>query len=233
MEVLVVLLVSFVLLRGVGLLGVERLSSWRNAGLGALAIMFLVTSTAHFNAMKHDLAAMMPDPLPNGLWTIYLTGVFEIAGAIGLLVPRTRRLAGIGLMLLLVAVFLPALNRRRRAPVAGRRPAGEVFASASTPATGEGRATARSWRRAKGRSGQIGLPEGGKMGLRGMTDLRILGQRPEEVTREVKRNRLAKALRAARKRRSGQRSAAAWETKRHAGRLAKLLKSVPIPRRSP
>ncbi len=110
MEVLTVLLVSFVLLRGVGLLGIERLSNWRNAGLGALAIMFLVTSTAHFNAMKHDLAAMMPEPLPDGLWIIYLTGIFEIAGAIGLLIPRTRKLAGIGLVLMLVAVFPANVN---------------------------------------------------------------------------------------------------------------------------
>lgn len=110
MEILVVLLVSFVLLRGVGLLGVEWLSTWRNAGLGALAIMFLVTSTAHFNAMKYDLAAMMPEPLPDGLWIIYLTGLFEIAGAIGLLIPKTRKLAGIGLILMLIAVFPANVN---------------------------------------------------------------------------------------------------------------------------
>jgi uncharacterized membrane protein len=105
-----VLMISFILLRGVGWLGVERLSSWRAAGLGALAIMFLVTSTAHFTGMKYDLAAMMPEPLPNDLWIIYLTGVLEIAGAIGLLIPRTRRLAGIGLVLLMVAVFPANVN---------------------------------------------------------------------------------------------------------------------------
>src|SRR5918998_3860500 len=110
MEVLVVLLVSFALLRGVGYLGVRRLSSWRDAGLGALAIMFLFTSTAHFSGMKHDLAAMMPGPLPDGLWIIYLTGLFEIAGAVGLLVPRTRRLAGVLLVLLLVALFPANVN---------------------------------------------------------------------------------------------------------------------------
>jgi uncharacterized membrane protein len=48
---------------------------------------------------------MIPPPLPNDLWVIYLSGVFEIAGAIGLLIPRTRRLAGICLMLLLVSLF--------------------------------------------------------------------------------------------------------------------------------
>ena len=92
------------------MLGVKRLSSWRHAGLGALAIMFLFTSTAHFSGMKHDLAAMMPEPLPDGLWIIYLTGAFEIAGAIGLLVPRTRRLAGICLVLLLIAQFPANVN---------------------------------------------------------------------------------------------------------------------------
>ena len=110
MEVLVVLLVSFVLLRGLGALGVKRLASWRDAGLGALAIMFVFTSTAHFSGMKYDLAAMMPEPLPDGLWIIYLTGVFEIAGAVGLLVPRTRRLAGICLVLLLMAQFPANVN---------------------------------------------------------------------------------------------------------------------------
>lgn len=110
MEVLFVLAGSFVVLRGVGWLGIDRLDSWRSAGLGALAIMFLFTSTAHFTGMKHDLAAMMPEPLPDGLWMIYLTGFFEIAGAVGLLVPRTRRLAGICLVLMLIAVFPANVN---------------------------------------------------------------------------------------------------------------------------
>ena len=102
---LFVLVISFLILRGIGLLGIELLSSWRVAGRGALVIMFLFTGTSHFTSMKYDLAAMIPAPLPNGLWVIYLTGLFEIAGAIGLLIPRTRKLAGICLVLLLVALF--------------------------------------------------------------------------------------------------------------------------------
>ena len=107
---LFVLVASFIILRGVGLLGVKRLSSWREAGRGALVIMFLFTGTSHFTSMKYDLAAMIPDPLPDGLWIIYLTGVFEIAGAIGLLLPQTRGLAGICLVLLLVAMFSANVN---------------------------------------------------------------------------------------------------------------------------
>jgi uncharacterized membrane protein len=102
---LLVLVTSFVVLRGVGWLGVERLSTWRAAGRGALVVMFVFTGASHFTGMKHDFAAMIPPPLPNGLWVIYLSGLFEIAGAVGLLVPRTRRLAGVCLVLLLVALF--------------------------------------------------------------------------------------------------------------------------------
>ena len=100
-----VLVVSFLVLRGDGWLGVKQLSSWRNAGRLALVIMFLFTGTFHFTSMKYDFAAMIPAPLPNDLWVIYLTGVLEIVGALGLLIPRTRKLAGIYLVLLLVALF--------------------------------------------------------------------------------------------------------------------------------
>ncbi len=120
---LFVLLASFVILRGVGLLGVERLSSWRGAGRGALVIMFLFTGTSHFTSMKYDFAAMIPDPLPDGLWVIYLTGVFEIAGAVGLLLPQTRKLAGICLVLLLVAMFSANVNAAlNEIPLSGQDP---------------------------------------------------------------------------------------------------------------
>ena len=120
---LFVLLASFIILRGVGLLGVERLSSWRGAGRGALVIMFVFTGTSHFTSMKYDFAAMIPDPLPDGLWVIYLTGVFEIAGAIGLLIPQTRRLAGICLVLLLVAMFSANVNAAlNQIPLGGQDP---------------------------------------------------------------------------------------------------------------
>jgi uncharacterized membrane protein len=100
-----VLVASLLVLRGIGWLGVKQLSSWREAGRGALVILFLFTGASHFTSIKYDFAAMIPAPLPNDLWVIYLTGVLEIAGAIGLLIPRTRKLAGICLVLLLVALF--------------------------------------------------------------------------------------------------------------------------------
>ena len=120
---LIVLTVSLVLLRALGALGVRRLSSWREAARYALAVMFVFTGVSHFTSMKHDFAAMIPDPLPDDLWVIYLSGAFEIAGAIGLLVPRTRKLAGVCLVLLLIALFpanvYAALND---IPLGGRPP---------------------------------------------------------------------------------------------------------------
>jgi uncharacterized membrane protein len=78
---------------------------WRDAGRIGLAVMFLFTASAHFAPMKHDLAAMIPPPFTGSLWLIYLTGVLEIAGAIGLLTRTWRRAAAIGLFLLLMALF--------------------------------------------------------------------------------------------------------------------------------
>jgi uncharacterized membrane protein len=78
---------------------------WTDALRLGMAALFLFTAAAHFNSMKHELAAMIPPPLTGSLWLIYLTGGLEIAGAIGLLIPRLRRTAAIGLVLMLVALF--------------------------------------------------------------------------------------------------------------------------------
>ncbi len=60
-----------------------------------------------------------------------------------------------------------------------------------------------------------------------MMDYQVWKQHREEMMREAEQNRLAKALRDSRKRRgSGRTSALAWELKRIAGRLRKLLRSL-------
>lgn len=110
MEILFLLGASLILLRGIGWLGVKELASWRNAGRYALVILFLFTAASHFTSMKHDFVAMIPEPLPRGLWVVYLTGVLEIAGAIGLLIPQFRRVAAICLIFLLLAMFPANVN---------------------------------------------------------------------------------------------------------------------------
>ena len=123
MAPLIVLIVSTLVLRLAGAAGVQPLASWRDATRVGLAVMFAFTGSTHFTAMKHDYAAMVPPPLTGQLWVIYVTGILEIAGAIGLLVRTTRRLAGICLSLLLLALFpanvhaaLNAIDFRGEAP---------------------------------------------------------------------------------------------------------------------
>jgi len=78
---------------------------WRDATRIGLTAMFLFTATAHFTSTRHDLAAMIPPPFTGAIWLIFLTGLFEIAGAVGLAVPRVRKLAAACLALMLVALF--------------------------------------------------------------------------------------------------------------------------------
>lgn len=60
-----------------------------------------------------------------------------------------------------------------------------------------------------------------------MMDLQTWKQRHEEMVQEVRRNRLAKALRSSRKRRdAGRASPLRWELERIAGRLRKLLRTL-------
>jgi uncharacterized membrane protein len=105
MAPLLVLVTVTILARLVGYTGVQALADWRAAGRLGLAVMFSFTSVTHFSEVKHDYAAMIPPPLTGQLWVIYLTGLLEIAGAAGLLMHRTRRLAGVCLFLLLLALF--------------------------------------------------------------------------------------------------------------------------------
>jgi uncharacterized membrane protein len=78
---------------------------WEDAARIGMAALFLFTGASHFTSLKHDFAAMIPPPLTGSLWAVYGTGVLEIAGAIGLLLPGFRRIAAICLALLLLAIF--------------------------------------------------------------------------------------------------------------------------------
>jgi hypothetical protein len=61
--------------------------------------------------------------------------------------------------------------------------------------------------------------------MHGMMDLQVLKQWHEERLREAESNRLAKALRATRKRYAEWSSALAWELKRGAERVLKILQA--------
>ncbi len=69
-----------------------------------LAVFFIVAGANHFISPGTYLP-LMPDYLPWHLPLIYLSGLAEIAGGIGICFPQSRRLAGWWLIAVLVAVF--------------------------------------------------------------------------------------------------------------------------------
>jgi uncharacterized membrane protein len=99
MITLVVLLVSYVVL---AIIKVEK----GLRGRISLSVLLIFSGTAHFYKTQ-EMAMMLPDYVSFKSGIIYMTGVLELLGAIGILIPRVRRLAGICLILMFVG-FLPA-----------------------------------------------------------------------------------------------------------------------------
>ena len=68
-----------------------------------VAALFLTSGVSHFLLTRFFVAIMPPYlPWPNA--AVYISGVFEIVGAIGLLLPAHRRAAAIGLFILTILV---------------------------------------------------------------------------------------------------------------------------------
>lgn len=92
-----------------------------SASLLVTAGLFVVAGGLHFVIPKFYLA-IMPAWLPSPLMLVYVSGVLEMAGAIGLLLPATRTLAAVGLILLLAAVFPANVEMLRLASARGASP---------------------------------------------------------------------------------------------------------------
>ena len=74
-----------------------------------IAILFIITGLLHF-IRPQVFVNIMPDVVPYHLAMVYISGVAEIAGAIGILIPQFRTPAAWGLIALLVAVFPANIN---------------------------------------------------------------------------------------------------------------------------
>ncbi len=68
------------------------------------APLYIGAGVLHF-ASTDTFAKVVPPFIPKHRLVVYLSGVAEIAGGLGLLVPKRRRMAGFGLAALLTAVF--------------------------------------------------------------------------------------------------------------------------------
>ena len=78
--------------------------SLKSATRALIGASFVWIGVLHF-ADPTPFVSIMPPYLPWHLELVYVSGVFEIIGGLGLIYPRTRRLAAWGLVALLIAVY--------------------------------------------------------------------------------------------------------------------------------
>jgi len=92
---------------------------WRVTAKVGVSMLFVLAGAMHFLGTD-TMVAMLPEWVPRRIAIVYATGVLELLGAVGIWISRLERLAGAGLVLLLIGVFpanvYTALNHL---PIAG------------------------------------------------------------------------------------------------------------------
>ena len=81
----------------------RRGTRWQHVALWFVFFWFLLGGIAHF-AFTDLEARIVPPQIPDAPDVVLLTGLLELLGAVGLLIPWTRRAAGWGLFVLTQAV---------------------------------------------------------------------------------------------------------------------------------
>jgi len=119
----IVLVISTMLLRGIGVAGVALFNDWTWCLRGGLALMFLFAASAHWGKQRGDLIAMVPRVIPRPDLMVSATGVLEILGAVGLLIPPIAPVAAACLAMLLIALFPANIRAARQGLTIGGRPA--------------------------------------------------------------------------------------------------------------
>jgi uncharacterized membrane protein len=99
----------------------------RRGSLRALAVFFIGSGVNHF-VIPDTYKQIVPPGWGDPAMLVQVSGVAEIAGGVGVLVPRTRRLSGIGLIALLAAVFPANLYMARNPAKFKKIPAWALYA---------------------------------------------------------------------------------------------------------
>jgi len=84
--------------------------------------IFMVGAGLNHFISPEPYVGMMPAMLPAPWTLVYVSGIAEILGGLGLILPATRRLAAWGLIALFVAVFPANLNMAMNHLPLGTRP---------------------------------------------------------------------------------------------------------------
>ncbi|GAC1398906.1 MAG: hypothetical protein NVS4B12_09440 [Ktedonobacteraceae bacterium] len=85
---------------------VSSISLWKTIARLAMGLLFILASTLHFTASEAELK-IIPLFLPLRREALYITGVLEFLGGVGLFVPnrKIQRASALGLVALLVTIF--------------------------------------------------------------------------------------------------------------------------------
>jgi uncharacterized membrane protein len=118
---LLVLVVSFVTFRLTGF-GIVYFANWQHALRAALGVMFLLTASAHWGRRRPDLIRMVPAVLGDAGFWVTLTGIAELAVAVGLQIPKVALGAGMAAGAMLIAMFPANAKAAREHLTIGGRP---------------------------------------------------------------------------------------------------------------
>lgn len=119
----IVLVIVTLLLGGIGAAGVALLQNWIWCLRGGLAVMFLFTASAHWGKQRADMIAMVPRAFRRPDLMVSATGVAELLGAVGLLIPAIAPIAAACLAALLIALFPANVRAASERLTIGGRPA--------------------------------------------------------------------------------------------------------------
>jgi uncharacterized membrane protein len=124
----IALVVSFVFFRAIGFAGVAYFDEWHTSLQVAVAIMFLLTASAHWGKRREDLIRMVPTSFPRPDVLVTVTGWLEIIGAIGIVIPQTSVFASLGLAIMLIAMFPANVRAAREGLTIGGKPTPKIVA---------------------------------------------------------------------------------------------------------
>jgi uncharacterized membrane protein len=123
-----VLIALFALLSIAGYFEVPVAFGWWTSLRLALAGMFLLTASAHWGRRRRDLIEMVPPYFSRPDLLVSVTGVLEVVGAIGLVIPALAPYAALGLAFMLIAIFPANVHAaRKHLAIAGRPVEGLVI----------------------------------------------------------------------------------------------------------
>lgn len=84
--------------------------------------MFLLAASAHWGSKRADLIRMVPPVFSKPYLLVSLTGYLEIAGAIGILLPATAKIASVCLVVLLLVMFPANIYAAKNKLTLGTKP---------------------------------------------------------------------------------------------------------------